>query len=488
MSNLEILKNNKGAILIYILIFGVIFSILLAGLLGFILLQIKISEQKVSWQESLNIAEAGIEYYKWCINNEVTSNCETEKEYQNEEGKTIGKFQIQLETNSNCGLLINQKIISTGWTYKFPQIKRRVSVFYGKESVAKYSYILNSNVWIGVDHIIRGPYHSNGGIRFDGQNLSTVSSAQEIWECTNTFGCGPEGRGYGLGLCPPEPKCQLIQKRCLCQGVFSTTQNSKEDLFLFPIPQFDFEGITVNLAQVKQASQNLGGIYLPPSKNLNSQGKGYHLIFFKDPITGEAKVEVKIITNLSPTWAYSLEEDWHYDYFTIIQEVAIGTYTISPSCSVIFVEDNLWPEGQIKGKITVVSANLIEANKDTDIVLNQNLDYAGTGNDGLTLIGERNILIGPNSPNYMILKGIFIAQKGRFSRNHYPNNIKESLTIYGSIVSAGRVGTQWINLGGHIISGYKNRETYIDRNLIYNPPGFTPFLSNQFKIIGWDEI
>jgi hypothetical protein len=61
---------------------------------------------------------------------------------------------------------------------------------------------------------------------------------------------------------------------------------------------------------------------------------------------------------------------------------------------VIFVEDNLWPEGTIKGKVTVASANLIDTNKSTDIILNPNLDYASTRNNELTLISQKDILIG----------------------------------------------------------------------------------------------
>lgn len=482
MFNLEISKMSKGIIITFFLIFGTIFLIMLAGLLGFILMQLKITGQRIAWQQALNIAEAGTEYYKWCLNNNITQNCQLEKEYKDSFGNPIGKFQIQSEENSNCGLTISQKIISTGWTYKYPNEKRKVEVLYARESVARYSYILNANVWVGGDHIIRGPYHSNGGVRFDGKNLSTVSSAQENWVCTSSFGCGPNGQGYGFGLCPYE--CQIINNRCICPGAFSTTQNSNRNLFLYPITQFDFTGITVDLAQIKSASQNLGGIYLPPAKQINPNGKGYHLIFRSD-----GTVEAKIITQLSPTYAYSEEEGYHYDYFTISQEYSYANYYIPSSCSVIFVEDNLWPEGIIRGKVTVASANLIDPNKDTDIILQGNLDYATTlGNNGLTLIGERNLLIGPNSPNDMILKGILIAQKGRFSRNHYPGNFKNSLTIYGSIVSNGRVGTQWVSTGGQIVSGYRNRETYVDPYLLYNPSVFTPFLSPQFKIFAWQEI
>lgn len=485
MFNFAISKKNKapkerlrypagqGVITTYVLVFGTIFLILLGGLLGFILLQLKQSAQKVAWNEALEVAEAGINYYRWCLNNGVEANCQTERGFQDLTGNLIGTSTIEITSFVNCGITTSRQIASTGFTKDFPDLKRKVSVLYARESVAKYSYILNDNVWIGSDHEIRGPYHSNGGIRFDGENQSIVSSARDTWLCTHSFGCN-------YWACPLG--CTREGYSCRCPGVFTTTDVSNPDLFSFPITSFDFERITVDLAQMKNSAQS-SGIYLPPSNTINPNGKGYHLIFKND-----GTVEVRVITGLSRTYAYSLEEGWHYDYFTIISEYIYNTYPIPSLCSAIFVEDNLWPEGAVKGKITVASANLIDPILDTDIVLQGNIDYAiKDGSDGLTLIGERNILIGPNSPGQMELRGIFIAQKGRFSRNHYPGNIREKLEIYGSIISNGRVGTQWIS-GSQVVSGYLKRESYFDSNLIYNPSVFTPNITNDLKLINWKEI
>ena len=182
-----------------------------------------------------------------------------------------------------------------------------------------------------------------------------------------------------------------------------------------------------------------------------------------------------------------MEEDWHYDYFTITSKYLYNTYSIPSACSAIFIEDNVWPEGQVKGKVTVASANLITPGMDTDVVLLGSIDYTILdGSDGLALIAERNVLVGPQSPDRMELRGIFVAQKGRFSRNHYPSNIREKLEIYGSIISNGRVGTQWIS-GSVVVSGYLKRESYFDSNLVYNAPPFVPYINPEFKIVKWEE-
>lgn len=472
----ELCANKRGIITTYALVFGAIFLIMLAGLLGFILLQLRQASQKVAWNEAIEIAEAGVNYYRWCLNNEIEGNCLTEKDYYDPVGKLVGKFSLQVSSAVSCGQTIQKEITSTGWTNKSPQIKRKVRVLYARPSVAKYSYILNDNVWIGSDHKIRGPYHSNGGIRMDGENQSLVTSAKDTWLCTSSFGCN-------YSACPSG--CTREGSACRCPGTFTTTKNSNPDLFSFPVPPFDFTGLTIDLAQIKTLTQPYPQkYYWPPVTQLDPGGKGYHLKFLNN-----GNFEVWIIKGLSSTYAYSLEEDWHYDYFTITSEYRYGNpISIDPSCSLIFFEDNLWPEGVVKGKVTVASANLINPNLDTDVVLPGNIDYTvKDGSDGLALIGERNVLIGPQSPNQMEIRGVFVAQKGRFSRNHYPNNIREILEIYGSIISNGRVGTQWIS-GSQIVSGYLKRESYFDSNLVYDPPTFIPYISPDYKIVNWEEL
>lgn len=455
---------NKGIITTYVLVFGALFLLLLSGLLGFILLQLRQSNQKVAWAEALEIAEAGIHYYRWCLNNEVEADCLTEKEYTDSAGNPIGRFSLEIVPRISCGQTLERSIVSTGWTYDFPEMEREVNVLYAKTAVAEYAYLLNDNVWVGSDREIRGLYHSNGGVRIDGENQSLVTSAQETWLCTDSFGCSP-----------PQEK----------PGVFTTTGNSNPDLFEFPVPSFDFDGITIDLAQIKDITgYSPQQYYWPQVTDLDPEGEGYHLKFINN-----GTFEVWIITGLSASWAYSLEEGWHDDYFSIASEYQYGSpISIDPNCSLIFVEDNLWIEGEVKSKVTVASADLINPTGDTDVILPGNINYTTfDGSDGLSVIGERNILISPDSPNTMELRGIFVAQKGHFGRNLYWGDIKDKLEIHGSIVSNGRVGTKWSS-GSSIVSGYLKRENYIDPNLIYSPPPFVPYTSLEFKIVDWREM
>ena len=456
-----------------VIVFGSIFLLLFGGLSGYIFFQLRQSLKKLAWTESLEVAEAGIDFAKWCKNHEIDP--PLTKDFFDPEGNAIGSFSLEVLSNFSCGEEERTEVFSTGFTNNFPALKRKIKIVLGQVSVGQYAYLLNDNVWAGADRELRGYYHSNGGIRMDGENQSIVSSAQESWICTDSFGCDSSD-------CPDD--CAVEGDACLCPGVFTTTGNSNPDLFFSPAPLFDFEGITIDLAKIKNLvfafSQEK---YWPPVSEIDANGLGYNLKFKN---TGE--FEVWIITDLDDTYAYSLEQGWHDDYFIIESEYLYSTDYLDPNCSLLFFEDNLWVEGIVKGKVTTVSADLINPTKDTSVVLSADIEYTALdGSDGLALVGQNNVLIGPDSPDIMELRGIFVAQKGHFGRNHYPSNLKEKLEIYGSIISNGRVGTKWSS-GSVVVSGYSKRENYIDSNLIYFAPPFVPSITSDFEIIHWEEV
>jgi len=483
------LERNGGVITTYALVFGAIFLLLISGLLSFVLLQLKQSSRKIAWNASLHIAEAGIDYYRWHLNhfpNDLQDGqsfcCENppctvcgpyEHSYSDPLSKVEGRFVLEIEGKAQCGKVTAITITSTGYTSDFPDIQRKVKVKYIRPSVADYAYLLNDNVWAGSDREIKGPYHSNGGIRMDGENKALVTSAKSEWVCTSSFGCD---------TCPSS--CRLEGSDCVCPGVF-TTANGNEELFRYPVPPFDFEGITMDLAEIKDITKNQGqGIYLPPSEK-----KGYYVILKKESI------DVYKIIDLDAVWAYSLEEGWHWEYSKISKKGDLKTYNIPLDCALLFVEDDLWIEGEVQNKLTIVSADLENPNKETNVWLTGNITYTQKdGSDGLVLVGQKNVLITLEVPENMELHGTYIAQTGHFGRNHYPCSyypadcIKEYLEIFGSIVSNGRVGTQWVNPWGGIASGFRDRENIYDSKQSYNPPPFLPYTSETFEFKEWEEL
>jgi hypothetical protein len=473
--------------------------------LGFILLQLKQSNQKEAWNEALHIAEAGIDYYKWCLSNEVEESCELEKDYTNAAGETIGHFSLEINSTAYCGEVVQRTIISTGWKNTSPEIKRTVSILSAKPSVARYAYLLNNNVWAGADREIRGIYHSNGGIRMDGENQSLVTSAAPggEWVCTDSFGCSP---------CPTSAGCRLSGSDCICPGVFTTTGNSNPDLFSFPVVPFDFAGITVDLASMQKLTLEGQGLYFGPSG-----GEGYHVVLNEDrtidvwEVTGVNMLDdvctivgFKVICDDDPCQPECPECSYGKCVVrdpVISNQTVYGTghYTVPEDCGVIFFEDDVWiggetQESKIKGKITLVSADLTTPGLETNIWLQGNIENTvNDGTDGFTAIAQHDNLVGLYSPDSMEIDGIFIAQNGHFGRNYYPcgsyspyrpHCLRDKLEIKGSVVSNGRVGTKW----GDGASGFLERENYFDPNLVYSPPPFTPFISSFFEEVYWEEV
>lgn len=460
--------KNKGAISILVLVFAGVFIVLIGGMTGFVLTQNRLQTKKEAKELAFQIAEAGLNYYKWFLAhypNDLTDGTggpgPYEHEYSDPEGGPVGKFSLEIEGNTVCGALSSIDITSTGWTYKEPSIQRTVRARYARPSVAEYAYIIDSNVWAGSDRQIKGKYHSNGGIRMDGENDSLVTSAVEEWNCTPSFGCDS----------PYEVK----------PGIFGSGGGS--DLWRFPVEPIDFNGISVDLAQMKEAAQNYG-IYIPPSGRY-----GYHVVFKND-----GTLDVYRVTSVRAVRSYNLEEGSFWSYEVIRRESFYNSYSVPADCGLIFIEDNLWVEGVVKGKITIASADLIHPNTDTNVWLEGNINYTTTdGSDGLLVIGEKNVRIPLYSPNQMELRGIFLAQKGHFGRDYYsctwyyPWCIRDRLEITGSIVSKGRVGTKWSCWWG-FCSGYAQRENSYDRKLMSSPPPMTPFSDDEYGFIDWEEV
>ncbi|MEK7627038.1 MAG: hypothetical protein AAB397_00440 [Patescibacteria group bacterium] len=463
------IKEQGGSILILTLVFSAVFVMLFSGLVGFIYMQHKHSLEKASWYEALNVAEAGLNYYRWHLSHNPDDLKDGtggagpyEHIYSDLESGAIGRFSLEISGDNSCGLTSGITITSTGWTDKFPEVKRKTRAKYVRSTVADYSFIINDNVWVGADHKITGPYHSNGGIRMDGENNSIVSSAKETWLCTSSFGCNPSSE---------KP------------GIFGSGPNS--NLWRFPVPVLDFNGITMDLARIKSSAQSGQGLYFG-----SSGASGYHVNLKQD-----RTVDVYKINSLNRINAYSVEEGWHDEYSIIGSESFLGNYSIPQDCGVIFIEDNLWVSdltqgSKVKGKITLVSADLINFGRDTNIWLGGNIEYTiKDGSDGLVLIAENNNLIVPNSPNDLFLDGVYVAQKGKFGRNHYTGQAmkKNKLTIFGSVVSNGRVGTKW-TCNGLFCSGYKDRETNYDSKLSSNPPPFLLPTSEEYEFKEWEEV
>lgn len=452
------LTNSKGIIITLVLVFGSIFLLLLAGLLGFILIQNRQSLQKVAWNQSLHIAEAGINYSRWHLSHE-TDNFDFNgiKSYAD-----LGSFQLEITSSTGCSQPVEIK--STGWSLKYPQTKRRIQLKYIRPSLAQYAFLTNSNVWFGEDETLKGPFQSNGGIRMDGQQNSLSTSAKETYICGSEHGCSPS------------------QEK---PGIWGQGQGQYQGLWEFPVPAVDFDLITQDLASLKTDAQS-SGIYISiPTDH------GYHIRFKAD---GTIDVfRVKSVRQKVYGWD---GEEWTYESNDFDSEELYASFPLPSACAPIFIENNVWVDGTVKGRAVLVAATLPEKpNKMKKIIINGNIDYADS-NSVLGLISQKDILIPLYSPDNLDIKAVLLAQKGHVFRYYYPNwssepyktyAIRNQIRTFGSIITNTMWTFTWVDSNGSVVSGYRNTEMNYDSNLTYNPPPYFP-TAGEYEFASWEEI
>jgi hypothetical protein len=461
--------------MIYVLVFSSIFMVILTSFVTFIVTQSRLIAQRTELEQAGQIAEAGLNYYKWYLAHYPNSTSTSiTGVYSDPELGPIGEYQLALASTTYCGTIMSRQVSSIGYTYKMPDVRRTMSARYARPNVAEFSFIINSNVWAGPDRTINGPYHSNGGVRMDGTHNSSVTSGQATWSCNSSYGCTP-----------------TVNRN----GVFTTTANANAALFEYPTTPVNFGSITVDLSDIETRARTGGGVFLGPSGGANF---GYHVTF-----NSTSSITVRRVTGTQSYWGYSTESGWQTERHVITSTSTPTTYTISNSCPVIAIQDKVWLQGVVPNKVTIAASHATSTTNNPSIILLGNITYTSPTTSGLLAIAEEDVLIGVNVPTALSLNGIFIAKNGHYGRNHYCTNcddggnkglpssldpfvFRNSETHNGTIVSNGRVGTQWTS-GGVPSSGFLDRYTSYDRNLVENPPPFIPETSDTYEFSDWRD-
>ncbi len=179
----------------------------------------------------------------------------------------------------------------------------------------------------------------------------------------------------------------------------------------------------------------------------------------------------------SPTWS-------------IRSESLVGNYAF-PSNGLMFLEDNVWVDGQIDtARLTIAAAYFPDSVADRkSIIINNDITYAhNDGSEALGLIAQKDIITGLSSEDNLRIDAALIAQNGKVGRNYYSSNcgdeyIRASLTLYGMIASSQRYGFAYTDGTGYLI-----RNINYDGNLLYAPPPDFPLTTGQYEVISWEEV
>jgi len=316
-------------------------------------------------------------------------------------------------------------------------------------------------VWFGDTEELRGPFHSNGGIRMDGQQNSMATSA------TSTYLCGPE---HGCSPARNKP------------GIWGTGNGAAEGLWQFPVPAIDFNAITLDLGQLKTTAQNSGYYF-------GSSGAfGYHVLF-----KNNGTFDLYKVTKLnSSVYGCNTDNVCGQEQNDINKETLLQNYTLTAGgCdakNLIFIEDSkVWVSGSTKEKATVVAARFPDnPTTNASIIIPDNLTRATSDAALVALIAQKNILVPYNSPSVMEIQAVMIAQKGAVQRYYYSGSIKSKITVRGAIATNKIWTWSWVNGSGTVVSGYQDTASYYEPALIYNPPPFFPSSGEQ-QFISWQE-
>ncbi|MBI2624283.1 hypothetical protein HYW67_02200 [Candidatus Parcubacteria bacterium] len=451
-------SKQTGAIVLPILIFGGLAAFLIGGFVQFAVSEHQAGRAKAAKELALQIAEAGIDYYKWHLAHDSADFQDGTggpgpylHDYRDKDGNLVGQFSLEI-TPPPVGSSVVQ-VRSTGWSVSFPQVRRSVLVRVGFPSLVDYAFLTNTDVWIGDTEAVHGKLHANGGIRFDGTDDAPITSAKLTYICKQHHGCGNQER----------------------PGIWG--DGGPTSFWQFPVPAQDFNGITIDLANLKTLAQS-SGIYLGPSGTV-----GYRL-----QLNADRTVSIFRVTGLRPSViGMDVNGITRVESNDIQTTELIETRAI-PTSGAIFVEDKVWVDGTVSGYVTIGSGRFPDnpATR-TTIVISGNIIYvAKDGTHALGLIAQQNILIPRYSPDQLEIDAAVLAQNGSAQRYYYPGNILDRLVVYGSIITNGVWTWSWVSGGGAVVSGYRNTDTTYDANLTYAPPPGFP-VGNSYNQISWEE-
>lgn len=466
-------KLQTGSTLIFSIVVIFIFSMVMLSTLSYATIQLKTLRGAVARQQAFQIAEAGVNYYLWRLAHFPT-------DFQDGTGApgpyihsyidkdlqiTIGTYSLNIIPPPVGSTVVT--IQSTGYTVENPNIKRTITARYGIPSLAKFGFLSNSDAWIGSTESVTGEFKTNGGARFDGTGNAAISSAKITYQCVPLFGCSPTST---------KP------------GIWGSAPTSTQAFWSVGVPNTDFSGMTSDLATIKTNAQ-AGGIYLPPA----GAALGYSIVF-----KSNAKLDVyKVNSLISHVTGYDVAGGAHPENLDYNNRTLVSGYSNidMPVNGLIFVEDKVWVEGMVNGRVMVAAAKFPYVLASApNILIPNNICYSacGAGRDltsSLGLLAQKDILLTYFSPLNLEIDAAMIAQNG--SAQHYnfgscaiPRAVKNNLTIFGTVGSFGVWTWSWI-CGSTTVSGYQNTNTIYDTNLLYAPPPSFPLTTEGYKQISW---
>lgn len=468
--------------LIQIIIFGTVAVLIFGGLMGWASVNIGISKREFNRELAIQIAEAGIDYYRWHLAHAPQDFQDGAGQpgpyihiYYDKNNNPIGQFILNITAPAVGSTLVT--IRSEGRINADSVVKRTIEAQMGIPSWAKYSYVSNNYVWFGESEPVVGMLHSNLGVRIDSSAGNLVTSAVATYNDPDHSGPNEFGVHTHKSPTDPLPPAQVP---------------NRPDVFLagrqFPVPAVDFTGLSSDLSQLKTDAQSNGRYFA------NSGSQGYLLV-----LKTNDTFDIYKVTSLINAPGSCSTNAPNKNTYSINNKTLLQSNQPFPQNGIIFIEDHVWVEGQISSaKLTITSGRFPESSStNTNIIVNNNLLYSSfNGQDTIGLIAQRSFLVGLKSANNLEVDAAILAKNGSTIRYYYNSScgqeyLRNSLTLRGMSGSFDRGNAfAWVSCGTctTVISGYNSVNTIYDAELLYAPPPSFPLTSDQYTTLSWKEI
>ncbi len=454
---------QQGSAFILTLFFSALFIIMFGATLSYILIQHKAVQHEVWKAQSLAMAEAGVQYYRWHLAHDpedfVTDT--GTHDFDDPYGDQLGEYTITVtppETGSTMAVITT--IANTVFS---DEVQARVRVRYGKPTLAHYAFITNSNVWFGESEQISGELHSNGGVRMDGVGDSLFTSDELTY------------------ICGPEHGCSYEEK----PGIWGTGDDPM--FWEYPVDEIDFNSLLLDLNDLEDDA----GYSLPDSGSY-----GYYVVFNAD-----GTFTVNTVTAVySPVYGYDGTQ-WTYESNDKQSWTPVaGQENVPiPDNGIMFFADDVWVGGDVNGRATLAAARLPDGSYTrADIYIQDDITYTShDGTSALALVAQQDVLAPLRSEDILEIDGALMAINGHVFRYYYPAwgsepyntfALRTRIETYGTLITNTIWTWSWVQSEtGPVVSGYENTETNYDPDLNYAPPPSFP-TEDEYAFISWEEL
>lgn len=504
----QVKGHSRGVILTQVLVFASISVVMLTGLVGWAGANVKSARHAFYREQAFQIAEAGIEYYRWHLAHDQDDFQDGTgvagpyvHNYLDKDGNVLGTYTLDIVPPPIGSTIVTVR--SKGVVNAYPTVYRRIEARMAIPSWAKYAVVTDSLIQFGTGTEIFGPVHSNGGISLFGLTHNIMTSARNDYDDPNHSGANE----FGVHTHVNPPPVNPVPPNAPSTSSFRPLEAPPNPLPLRPdvfeagrqisVPAVDFTGLTTDMNTIKVEARDNGGFY-----RAGSGANGYRILLKTNDTFDLYRVNTlrsappgcsRPATPAPPapdtqlgwgTWSIATSGG---------AQTLLGNYPI-PGNGLIFLEDRrVWVEGQINSARVTIAASVFSAAPATQshITVNNDLLYTNyDGQDAVSLIAEYNINAGLYSEDDLRIDAAVVAQQGRVGRYYYGNcgsySIRNRITLFGMIATFKRYA--FLIGGTYGNTGYTTRNIDYDVNLLYAPPPSFPLTSDQYTILSWQEI